>query len=70
MYGATSLNGTETIGDKDFASGGSGNDKLYGDDMNIFSEHLFGGVGHDYLRGYKGDDKLDGGAGDDILRGD
>ena len=61
--------GTETIGDGDYAAGGSGNDKIYGDDENRFSEALFGGDGHDYLHGYRGSDTLDGGAGDDVLRG-
>jgi len=35
-------------GNEDMASGGSGDDKLYG---NVFDEALFGGTGHDYLTG-------------------
>ena len=35
---------TSTEGDEDMASGGSGNDKLYGAQ---FAEALFGGTGHD-----------------------
>ena len=47
-----------TGGDGDFASGGSGNDKIYGDAETAFAESLFGGSGHDKIYGYDGADYL------------
>ncbi|KQZ18043.1 heparin lyase I family protein [Caulobacter sp. Root1472] len=46
--------------------GGSGADKLSGDD---FANVLDGGAGHDFLYGRGGDDILHGGAGNDVLDG-
>ena len=63
------LIGFENEGNGDFASGGSGNDQIYGDRNKAFKETLFGGEGHDLLWGYAGDDTLDGGSGDDRIYG-
>ena len=40
----------------DFASGGSGNDKIEGDATNAQNEIMFGGPGHDLLYGFEGND--------------
>ena len=53
-----------TLGVDDFASGGSGNDRLIG---SVQREVLFGGPGHDIIEGGRGDDKLYGGDGDDFI---
>ena len=46
--------------------GGSGNDRLLGDDGD---DYLTGGSGNDFLSGYDGDDYLTGGSGTDRLSG-
>jgi len=57
------------------ARGGSGNDKLFGNDAantllgNAGKDLLVGGAGNDRLEGGAGDDWLDGGAGQDTLIG-
>ncbi len=66
------------------ATGGSGNDKIYGNSVanvldggfgndEIFggegNDTLYGGQGNDYLNGEAGNDILDGGNGDDFLVG-
>jgi Ca2+-binding RTX toxin-like protein len=57
------------------ASGGTGNDHLYGGSGSEVlsakggSDYLFGDVGNDLLRGGAGTDVLQGGNGDDTLRG-
>jgi serralysin len=48
------------------AIGGSGNDTLYGNDIN---NSLDGGSGNDLIYGNDGNDTLNGGAGNDILYG-
>ena len=48
------------------ATGGSGNDTLYGNNVNNV---LSGGAGNDILFGYDGDDTLDGGAGANVIAG-
>nr|WP_244404313.1 calcium-binding protein [Fulvimarina pelagi] len=55
--------------------GGSGNDRLYGDEGDdileggVGNDTLYGGTGDDELDGDEGDDHLYGGGGDDILDG-
>ena len=56
----------ETLYNLEGVIGGSGNDKVYGNDSyNV----LEGGLGQDSLAGFDGDDTLDGGAGQDKLTG-
>ncbi|WP_231625268.1 tandem-95 repeat protein [Vibrio coralliirubri] len=60
----------------DVASGGGGNDRIYGEEGQdiIFggtgNDVLHGGTGNDAVRGGSGDDIIVGGLGDDILVGD
>jgi Ca2+-binding RTX toxin-like protein len=65
----------------DFASGGSGDDRIYGNSKNMppadpeveadtgFGEALFGGAGNDIIKGYGGIDTLRGGTGHDKVYG-
>jgi serralysin len=48
------------------ANGGSGSDKITGNDL---ANHLSGGTGNDTLYGLTGNDLLDGGLGSDVLDG-
>ena len=49
---------TEAYGDGDLASGGSGNDKMYGNEVVDHKETMFGGTGHDIIKTYGGADKV------------
>ena len=75
---------TDPDNDKDFVSGGSGDDTIrtgddddtiYGDSGNDtisagFDDDLvFGGSGNDLIEGSEGNDEIDGGAGDDTIYG-
>ena len=53
----------------DFASGGSGNDRIYGQSYGNAAhvETVFGGPGHDFIRTYYGDDIVYGGTGADDI---
>ena len=51
--------------DGDFASGGSGNDRIIASVTGVFSETLLGGPGHDFITAFDGNDKIYGGDGDD-----
>ena len=55
-YIKTGENQAAGTGNGDFASGGSGNDLIEGDDMMAQNEIMFGGPGHDRLFGFEGDD--------------
>ncbi|MGL4490156.1 MAG: M10 family metallopeptidase C-terminal domain-containing protein [Rhizobiaceae bacterium] len=59
-------NPAETLSLIENAWGGSGNDRMTGNQVNNV---LKGGGGADNLQGYEGSDKLYGGSGDDILKG-
>jgi len=53
--------------DGDFASGGSGDDKIYGSATLGVKENLFGGTGNDIIKSYDGDDRVYGGPGHDTI---
>ncbi|WP_163850046.1 Hint domain-containing protein [Pseudooceanicola aestuarii] len=53
--------------DDDLIEGGSGNDRLFGDQGE---DTVHGGADNDTIYGNAGDDSLTGGAGDDVIHGD
>jgi len=64
--GASIISGKDGVVDIENATGGSGDDSIYGNDL---SNELIGGAGNDTLYGYNGDDTINGGANDDTIYG-